>query len=281
LVTPIVLAEIVDRALAEDLSSGDVTTRTTVPDGHRSIADLVARTACVFAGGDVFRKVFERVDPAVVVRDLAQDGTRLAEGARAGTVEGPTRALLGGERTALNFVQRLSGVATLTARFVAEVPAGAKTRIADTRKTTPGLRALEREAVRAGGGTNHRDDLGGGVLIKDNHVVAVGSVGEAIRLARAGAPHGLRIEAEVTSIPMLEEALAAGADAILVDNMDDVAVREAARRARGRALVEVSGGITLERVRTLAEAGVDVISVGALTHSAPALDLSMLVEAAG
>lgn len=275
--TPIVLAEIVDRALAEDLSSGDVTTRTTVPDGHRSIADLVARTACVFAGGDVFRKVFERVDPAVVVRDLAQDGTRLAEGARAGTVEGPTRALLGGERTALNFVQRLSGVATLTARFVAEVPAGAKTRIADTRKTTPGLRALEREAVRAGGGTNHRDDLGGGVLIKDNHVVAVGSVGEAIRLARAGAPHGLRIEAEVTSIPMLEEALAAGADAILVDNMDDVAVREAARRARGRALVEVSGGITLERVRTLAEAGVDVISVGALTHSAPALDFSLEV----
>jgi len=274
-VTPTLLAEIVDRAIAEDLASGDVTTRLTVPEGRRSAADLVARTACVFAGGEVFRKVFERIDPGVVVRDLVADGTRLVAGQVAAQIEGSSRSVLAAERTALNFVQRLSGVATLTARFVAAIPQGSKTRIADTRKTTPGLRGLERAAVRAGGGANHRDDLGGGVLIKDNHIVAVGSVGDAVRRARAGAPHGLKVEVEVTSMAELDEALAAGADAVLLDNMDDDAVRAAARKIAGKALVEVSGGITIDRVPVLAAAGVDVVSVGALTHSAPAVDLAL------
>ena len=183
-----------------------------------------------------------------------------------------------GERVALNFVQRMSGVATLTRAYVDALPAGAKTRITDTRKTTPGLRALERYAVRVGGGRNHRDDLGAGVLIKDNHIAACGGVEPAIERARAAAPHGAKIECEVDTLDQLEEALSAGADIVLLDNMPTATVAEAVRRTRGRALLEASGGITIERARELAQTGVDVLSVGALTHSTRATDIGLDFE---
>jgi nicotinate-nucleotide pyrophosphorylase (carboxylating) len=189
--------------------------------------------------------------------------------------EGPARAILTAERVALNFVQRLAGIATATRRFVDAVPTGCATRIIDTRKTTPGLRLLERYAVRQGGGHNHRNDLSSAVLIKDNHIVVAGGVRKAIEAARARAPHTSRIECEVDSLEQLEEALAAAADIVLLDNMDTATVEEAVRRTRGRALLEASGGITLERIPELARAGVDTISVGALTHGSPAADIGL------
>jgi nicotinate-nucleotide pyrophosphorylase (carboxylating) len=191
------------------------------------------------------------------------------------TLSGPATSILLGERVALNFMQRLTGVSTMTRRFVDALPDGAPTRITDTRKTTPGLRALERYAVRCGGGFNHREDLGAAVLIKDNHIAAAGGCRKAISRARAYAPHTCRIECEVDDQAQLEEALAAGADVIMLDNFDDDQVRDAMRTIGGRAIVEVSGGITLDRVGTLGALGVDVISVGALTHSSPSSDLGL------
>lgn len=273
--------EAVRRALAEDLPWGDLTTEALIPPEWTARARLVARQAGVVAGLPVAERVFRALDPAVSFRARVAEGARVEPGEVLAEVEGRARALLAGERTALNFLQRLSGIATLTARFV-EAVGGTGVRIVDTRKTAPGLRALEKYAVRVGGGHNHRHGLSDGVLIKDNHLALLRragiSLGEAVRRARARVPHTVRVEVEVETLEELEEALQAGADLILLDNMPPDLLREAVRRARGRAVLEASGGIRLETVRAAAEAGVDLISVGALTHSAPALDISLEME---
>jgi nicotinate-nucleotide pyrophosphorylase (carboxylating) len=274
------LDDIVRRALAEDLAGGDLTSEAVVLPDAIAVADAIAKSKLVACGAQVFARAFYAVDPGVRVEQLVPDGTLVEPGRVLWRVEGNARSLLAAERTALNLAQRLSGTATLTQRFVDALPAGSPTRIADTRKTTPGLRALERYAVRMGGGKNHRDCLGSAVLIKDNHVAAAGSVTEAVRRARAYAPHTSRIEVEVDTLEQLDEALAAGADIIMLDNFDDARTELALTRARGKALIEVSGGITLERVARLGALGVDVISVGALTHSAPAADISLDLRAA-
>lgn len=269
------LKEVVVAALAEDLGRGDLTTDACVPPGTAGRAELRARQALVLAGLAVFRQAFLEVDAAVAVTPEVEDGQALEKGAVAAVVEGEAASILRAERVALNFVQRMSGVATLTRRFVDARPPGSTTRIVDTRKTTPGLRALERYAVRCGGGHNHRDDLGSAVLIKDNHIAACGSVQTAIERARAYAPHTTRIECEVDTMAQLDEALLAGADIVMLDNFDDDALHAAVERVAGRAVVEVSGSVTLDRIPRIAAAGVDVISVGALTHSVPAADLGL------
>jgi nicotinate-nucleotide pyrophosphorylase (carboxylating) len=269
---------VVSLALEEDLASGDLTTEACIDPEATAVAVAVARAPMVVCGGAVFARVFSRLDPMLGVETHAGDGTRAGAKTRLWTVRGRARAILMGERVALNLVQRMCGIATQTRAFVDAVPAGAKTRITDTRKTTPGLRAIERYAVRVGGGHNHRDDLGAAVLIKDNHVAACGGVRAAIDRARARAPHTAKIECEVDSLDQLEEALAAGADIVLLDNMPTASVKEAVERARGRVLLEASGGITMARVPELARAGVDAISVGALTHSVRAADVGLDFE---
>ena len=270
-----VIDSIVLIALAEDLSSGDITTDSCIPLSARSVAHAVARRPMTACGATVFARVFARVDASLKVEVHEVDGARVPAGARLWSVSGSSRAILMGERTALNLTQRMTGVATLTRSYVDALPKGSATRIADTRKTTPGLRALERYAVRVGGGHNHRDNLGSAVLIKDNHIVAAGGIHAAITRARAYAPHTSRIECEVDSIDQLVVALDAGADIVLLDNMNTETVRQAVALTRGRAIVEASGGVTLARIAELAEAGVDVISSGALTHSAPAADIGL------
>jgi len=281
LIPDFMLSDVIERALAEDLAGGDVTSAAAVAEEERAIARAVARSPLVVCGGALFARTFYRVDPGLRVEERLADGTRAQPGDVLWIVEGSARAILMAERTALNFTQRLAGVATLTRRYVDAVPAGAKLRIADTRKTTPGLRFLERYAVRIGGGYNHRDCLGSAVLIKDNHIVAAGGVRPAIERARAHAPHTSRLEIEVESLEQLDEALAAGAEIVLLDNFEPDALQAAVERARGRALVEVSGGLTLDRVKQLGALGVDVASVGALTHSAPAADISLDIERIG
>jgi len=267
--------ETLTRALAEDLGAGDVTTEACVPADKRATAHAVARKAIVSCGIPVAARVFALVDPSLHFAMKVAEGAAVEPGTVLWTVEGRARSILMGERVALNFMQRMCGISTATRRYVSAVPEGCVTRITDTRKTTPGLRLLERYAVRRGGGHNHRNDLGSAVLIKDNHIVAAGGIGASIEAARRRAPHTSRIECEVDSLEQLEEALAAGADIVLLDNMDTPTVEEAVRRTRGRALLEASGGITLERVTELARAGVDAISVGALTHSTPAADIGL------
>jgi len=273
--------DIIDRALAEDLGGGDLTSECCIRADRRAVADAIARSELVVCGGALFARVFARVDPTCQVQIAQPDGARVAADTVLWTVRGLARSILGAERVALNFAQRMTGIATLAARYVGALPPGSSTRITDTRKTTPGLRALEREAVRTGGAHNHRDSLGSAVLIKDNHIVAAGGIAAAVAMARACAPHTSRIEVEVTTLAELDQALDAGADVVLLDNMDTPTVREAVARARARAAgraaptLEASGGITLARVAELALAGVDVISVGALTHSAPAGDISL------
>jgi nicotinate-nucleotide pyrophosphorylase (carboxylating) len=269
---------LLEAALAEDVGRGDVTTRLTVPPGVRATGTLLAKQDGVLAGLPLVARVFAVLGAAeVTVTTLAADGDAFATGTRLATVAGPAADLLIGERLALNLVQRLSGVATLTRRYV-EAVAGTRARIVDTRKTTPGLRALEKHAVRMGGGHNHRAGLDDGILIKDNHLSAAGGVAAAVSAARRGAPHGLRVEVECATPAQVDEALAAGADAILLDNMSTAQIAEAVRRIAGRALVEASGGVTLATIRAVAETGVDLISVGALTHSAPAVDISMKIH---
>ena len=275
---PPLLDAIIDRALAEDLGSGDVTSEAVVGSETRAVARAVAKQPLVSAGAEVFARVFYRVDAGVRVERLVEDGVSVATGAVLWVAEGRARTLLAAERTALNFAQRLCGIATLTARFVAAIPAGSSLRIVDTRKTTPGLRALERAAVRAGGGRNHRDNLGTAILIKDNHVALAGGIAPAIAQARSRATHVTRVEVEVDTLAQLDEALAAGAEVVLLDNFTNPEVEEAVRRTRGRALVEVSGGVTLERIPELARLGADIVSVGALTHSARAADISLQIE---
>ncbi|MBR5704661.1 MAG: carboxylating nicotinate-nucleotide diphosphorylase [Deltaproteobacteria bacterium] len=269
--------ETVLRALKEDLGSGDVTTRITVNPEKRARAELLAKENLVLAGLDVARRAFALVDPETVFISSFTDGDEISKGTVFARVEGRAVSLLEAERVALNFLQRLCGIATLTRRFVAEV-AGTKASITDTRKTTPGLRSMEKYAVRVGGGRNHRFSLADGVLIKENHSRAAGGIGEAVRRARAGAPHPLKIEVEVSTLEEVAEAVAARADILLLDNMDVQRVRESVALVNGRALLEVSGGMALDTVRTFAQTGVDILSVGALTHSARAMDISMLFE---
>jgi nicotinate-nucleotide pyrophosphorylase (carboxylating) len=243
---------------------------------------LLAKAPGVISGLDVASEVFRRVDPAIAFTSLVADGDAVVAMTPIATVEGPARGLLTAERVALNVLQRLSGVATATARYVAAVR-DTTARIVDTRKTTPGLRALEKAAVRHGGGHNHRFGLTDGVLIKDNHLAAVGGtdrIARAVAFARQGAPHTLRIEIEVTTLDELAQAIEAGADIVLLDNMDVTALRKAVTMTGGRALLEASGGVTLESVAAIAATGVDLISVGALTHSASALDISLDLDIA-
>jgi nicotinate-nucleotide pyrophosphorylase (carboxylating) len=272
--------QLIDMALEEDAGRGDVTTRLAVPEGAVGSGRVVAKAEIVVAGLAVFEAVMHRVDERISIERCASDGARLHKGDVALRAKGPLSSILTAERTALNFLQHLSGVATLTRRLVDALPAGAKASIADTRKTTPGMRALERAAVLAGGGRNHRPDLAGGVLIKENHIAAAGSIEAAVSRCRAGAPHTLRIEIEVRDEGELERALAAGADIVMLDNMDAEQIRRCVALAANRVILEVSGGVSLENVAALAMAGVDVISVGAITHSAPAADLSFLLEGA-
>lgn len=269
------LESLVDRALAEDLGAGDITTQACIDADAKAVAQAVARTDLVVCGGPVFALVCHRVDPSLAVELNVLDGTKVKGGSKIFRIEGRARSILSAERVALNFVQRMSGIATLTRAHVDALTPGSRTRITDTRKTTPGLRALERYAVRMGGGHNHRDNLGAAVLIKDNHIAACGGVRAAIERARAWAPHTSRIECEVDTRAQLDEALAAGADIVLLDNMTNDAVREAKDRVAGRAFLEVSGGITLERIRELSAIGIDAISVGRLTHSAAAADIAL------
>ncbi len=264
---------LLDLALEEDLALGDATSAATLDPGARGEGRFLAKEDLVLAGGEVASRVFERL--GAECRFSRPDGARCARGEWIGEARGPLAALLAAERTALNFLQRLSGVATATRRAVEALEAaGGRTRLLDTRKTTPGWRALEKAAVRAGGGRNHRFSLGDGVLVKDNHVSACGGVAEAVRRARERSSAMLKVEVEVSDLDGLEEAIGAGADIVLLDNMDDAALAEAARRARGRVLLEASGSVTWERLPRIAAAGVDFVSMGALTHGARAVDVS-------
>lgn len=267
---------LIDLALEEDAGLGDLTSRAIFPATHRSRAFIAAHEDLVVCGLEVAARVFKRVDASLRVTHGARDGDRVGAGRRVLSVSGPTASLLTAERTALNFLQRLSGIATLSRRF-ADAAAGTGVRIVDTRKTTPGFRALEKYAVRCGGCHNHRSSLGEHVLIKDNHIAAAGSVALALRRAREAAPHLCRIEVEAKTLAEVRKAVRAGADAILLDNMAPLRVAAAVRIIGGAARVEVSGGVRLETLRAYALPGVDVVSIGALTHSAPAADLSLTV----
>jgi nicotinate-nucleotide pyrophosphorylase (carboxylating) len=271
------LDRIIENALAEDIHTGDITTLAVVPERREARARLTAKEPMVLAGLEAAARVFHLLDPRILVTPRFADGDPLENGAVIAEILGDAASLLQGERVALNILQRMCGVATLTARYVAAVK-GTKARVVDTRKTTPGLRILEKYAVRVGGGINHRTGLYDGVLIKENHIVAAGGITSAIARARAYIPHTMRIEVETETLAEVAEALTAGADIIMLDNMDTPVMREAVAMIAGRALVEASGGVNLETVREIAETGVDIISVGALTHSARAMDISMLME---
>jgi nicotinate-nucleotide pyrophosphorylase (carboxylating) len=268
---PDLYVDLVRRALDEDVRDGDITTDAIVSPSARARGVLVARSACVVAGIDVAFEVFRQVEPSVRLTARVVDGARCDRDDLIADVTGSARALLVAERTALNFLQRLSGVATLARRFVDA--SGGRITILDTRKTTPTLRALEKYAVRAGGATNHRFGLFDAILIKDNHIELAGGVAAAVAAARAHRP-GLPVEVEADTLAQVDEALRAGADTILVDNMTTTAIREAVTRAHGRATIEISGGVTLDRIAELAATGADSVSIGALTHSAPAADIS-------
>ncbi len=270
---------IIGQALEEDIHTGDITTLAVVPESRPARARLVAKEGLLLAGIDVARRVFSCVDPQVVFIPRFRDGDRLEKGDLIAEVTGDAFLLLQAERVALNLMQRMCGVATLTARYV-EAVAGTKARVVDTRKTTPGLRVLEKYAVRVGGGTNHRTGLYDGVLIKENHIAAAGGITAAVGRARGYIPHTLRIEVETETLEQVHEALSAGADIIMLDNMDCATMRRAVEIVAGRALLEASGGVNLETVRAIAETGVDIVSVGALTHSFRAMDISMLLETA-
>ena len=277
--TPAV-TRLIELAIEEDLGRGDATTQALVGPEATATAHLVARQRLTVAGLDIAAAVFRRLDPSIAIQTQIDDGAEAQPGARVATYRGAAAALLSGERTALNFLQRLSGVATLTRAFVAAAQ-GTSLRITDTRKTTPGFRLLEKYAVRMGGGSNHRFDLGSGVLIKDNHVALAGSVSEAVRRTKGRVPHSLNVEVEVDNLAQLDEALAAGVAIILLDNFTDTDLGKAMARIRAvkpRPLLEVSGGVTLARIPELARLGVDLVSVGALTHSAPAVDLALDME---
>jgi len=271
------LTDLITRALAEDRGPGDVTSEATIPADSVSTAVMLAKQGLVLAGLDVARAVFHVLDPAIQFTALAKDGDRIESGTEIAKLSGNTRVLLAGERAALNLIQHLSGIATLTAKYVQRVK-GLKAQVLDTRKTTPGLRQLEKYAVRVGGGKNHRFGLFDGVLIKDNHIKAAGSIAKAVAGARQKAHHLLKIEVETKTLDEVREALDAKADIIMLDNMPCDKMREAVTLIDCAALVEASGNVTLETIRAIAETGVDYISSGSLTHSAPAADISMKIK---
>ena len=268
---------IIDTALAEDIHTGDITTLALLPKARRMRARLVAKEPMVLAGLAVTQRVFARLDPSARFDAEFADADLLQVGDVIARIEGDAAALLQGERVALNLLQRMCGIATQTAAFVKEI-AGSGARVVDTRKTTPGLRVLEKYAVRVGGGTNHRTGLYDGVLIKENHIAAAGGILEAVRRARAYIPHTLKIEVETETLEQVALALEAGADIIMLDNMGLVEMSEAVILIGKRALVEASGGVNLQSIAAIAQTGVDIISVGALTHSVRAADISMLME---
>lgn len=275
---PLLVEEAVTAALKEDLGrAGDITTAATIPADAEARARLVARKPGVLAGLPLAIAAFRMLDRDVGIAPVKHDGERLANGALIARVEGPARAILSAERVALNFLCHLSGIATATARLVDAV-SGTGVRICDTRKTTPGLRVVEKYAVRCGGGVNHRFGLDDAILIKDNHIAVAGGIGEAIRRARAVAGHLAKVEVEVDDLSHLDEVLAAGPDVIMLDNMEPARMRQAVAKIAGRAIVEASGNVTLESVRAIAETGVDLISSGWITHSAPALDIALDIE---
>ena len=275
------LRQLVERALEEDVGRGDLTSDSLIPLSAQSKAVFQSREAGIIAGLDVAKMVFNVTDSRVRFENLIKDGVAVSPHQKLAMVSGPARSVLRAERVALNFLQRLSGVATLTSKYV-ETVRGTRARIADTRKTTPGLRSLEKYAVRAGGGFNHRRDLGDAVLIKDNHLAVIGalglSVGEAIEKMRESLPHTVKIEIEVDRIHQLEDILRARPEIILLDNMSTADLTKAVDLINGRAITEASGGVSLEKVRDIAVSGVDLISVGSLTHSAPALDIALDFE---
>jgi nicotinate-nucleotide pyrophosphorylase (carboxylating) len=272
---PLLVARAVTGALEEDLGqAGDITTDCIIPAEARGEAAIVARKAGVVAGCDLAEAAFKALDPDISFKRVVDDGGQVAADGIIAQISGKTRALLTAERTALNFLGRLSGIATLTAAYV-EAVEGTGARIACTRKTTPGLRALEKYAVRAGGGVNHRFGLYDAVLVKDNHIAAAGSLAKALERLRARSGHVVKIEVEVDTLEQLEEALKFQIDAVLLDNMDTATLKEAVKRVAGRVMTEASGGVTLENVRGIAATGVDLISVGALTHSPRNLDSSL------
>ncbi|MGQ9880730.1 MAG: carboxylating nicotinate-nucleotide diphosphorylase [Armatimonadota bacterium] len=269
--------EILRRALAEDVGTGDITTLLTVPEGIEAHGEFVATQAGVLAGIPIAERVFHHVDARIRLEPLVKEGQYFSANTLLAEVRGEARGILTAERVALNFLQRLSGIATLTARFV-EAVKDLPVRICDTRKTTPGLRYLERYAVRVGGGYNHRFGLYDAVLIKDNHIAVCGGITQAVGRARRALPHTMKIEVECATLQQVEEALEAGVDIILLDNMTPDQLHEAVRLAKGRAFIEASGGVRLDTVRQIAETGVDAISVGALTHSAPAIDIKLEIR---
>ena len=273
------IEDLIKSSLEEDIGAGDLTTLSTVPPEAQGKGLFRAKRDCIVAGLFLLQKIFSFLDERVRVHCLCQDGDRIAKGSVVAEADGPVRALLMGERTALNFLQRLSGTATLTRRYVDAVK-GFPCKVIDTRKTTPGLRTLEKYAVRMGGGTNHRLGLYDAALVKDNHIAASGSISQAVQNIRRHAPFMARVEVECSDLKQVQAALDAGADVIMLDNMGTKEMAEAVRLINKRAWVEASRGITIERVREVAEAGVDFISVGALTHSAPAVDFNMKITAA-
>jgi nicotinate-nucleotide pyrophosphorylase (carboxylating) len=270
--------QLIQAAIEEDLGRGDVTTEATIAEPTRSQARLITKETVVLAGMEVFNAVYAALDIAVQIKSSHQDGDLLSAGTVIAALEGPARSLLAGERVGLNFLQRLCGIASLTRRYV-EAVRGYQVEIIDTRKTTPGWRVLEKYAVRVGGGKNHRHDLGDGVLIKDNHIVAAGGIRQAVEMARRHSHHLLKIEVEVETLEQIEEALQAGAEVIMLDNMSPPLLAEGVKMIGGRALVEASGGINLESLIDVARTGVDLISVGRLTHSAPAADIHVEFDA--
>ena len=278
--SPLAIDEAISRALDEDLGrAGDITSIATIPEAAKAHAVLVARQAGVIAGLPLAVATFRKLAPEIHIQANVRDGAAVAAGVQLLTILGPARAVLAGERTALNFVGRLSGIASLTADYVRHT-AGTKTRICCTRKTTPGLRALEKYAVRCGGGFNHRFGLDDAILIKDNHIAVAGGVGAVLARARAHAGHLVKIEIEVDTLDQLREVLDTGlADAVLLDNMDIATLTEAVKLARGRVALEASGGVTLNSIAKIAATGVDYISSGALTHSAPNFDVALDIDA--
>ncbi len=270
---------IIRNALREDIHTGDVTTRWVVPLPRPAEARLIAKEEFILAGSQVAARVFTMLDPAVNYSSRFKDGDRCFPGDVIGEISGLDAIILQGERVALNLLQRMCGIATITSRYVAAV-AGSTARIVDTRKTTPGLRVLEKYAVTVGGGGNHRAGLYDAVLIKENHIAAAGGITAAVTRARGGIPHTMKIEVETENLTQVAEAVACGAEIIMLDNMDCASMREAVALIAGRSLVEASGGVNLDTVRSIAETGVDLISVGALTHSARAVDISLLLGGA-
>jgi len=272
-----IIRKLIEEALAEDIGPGDVTSGAVIPEGSSSTAEIIAKEDLVLAGVPFAREVFRTLDPGVRFTPVAHDGSRVPFGSLIARVQGNTRVLLAGERVALNIMQHLSGIATLTARFV-ELLKGSRATILDTRKTLPGLRELEKYAVRMGGGRNHRFGLYDGVLIKDNHITAAGSIIKAMAAVRNKVHPLLMVEVEVKTLDEVREALAAGAMMIMLDNMPPDMMKQAVNIVAGRIPVEASGNVTLETVRAIADTGVDFISSGSLTHSAPAADISMKIQ---